>query len=207
MSARTEAAAPCAAPLTRTRHPTPWSRAAVTRPDRPGTQSAVPRARPAPPPVFVDDSGRRRRLGRLLGTGLAVLVLCYVAVVGLTFSGAPLVGRLSPPGVDRLSRPAGDDGVDVGPGSRESPLPPAAASPAAPPSDDAEPAAEGADSPAPVERQTPSPTTTAPASTTTITTSPGPGQGATTSVPTPSSTVPEHTHPTGGPPTEPPGKP
>jgi hypothetical protein len=33
------------------------------------------------------------------------------------------------------------------------------------------------------------------------------GQGTTTSVPTPSSTVPEHTHPTGGPPTEPPGKP
>jgi hypothetical protein len=48
--------------------------------------------------VFVDDSGRRRRAGRLVGICLATLVLSYVAVVGLTFSGAPLVNRLAPPG-------------------------------------------------------------------------------------------------------------
>lgn len=160
--------------------------------------------------MFVDDSGRRRRAVRLLGACLAALVLCYVAVVGLTFSGAPLVGRLAPPGIGELSRPAGDDGLDVGPGSQESPLPAAAVAPdgsatgargsapsntaARPPAGPQPTAAQGA-------------TSVTPTTTPTTTTTPGRGQGTSTSVPTPSSTVPERTHTTGGPPTEPPGKP
>jgi hypothetical protein len=184
----------------RTGHPTPWSRPDPSRRDRP---TPGRRRRPVPPPVFVDDSGRRRRAGRLVGACLAALVLGYVAVVGLTFSGAPLVGSLAPPGIGDLSRPAGDDGLDVGPGSQESPLPAAAVAPGA--------SETGAPGPAPwrpsAETQPAADPATTSATPTTTTTTPLRGQGTTTSVPTPSSTVPEHTHPTGGPPTEPPGKP
>jgi hypothetical protein len=186
----------------RTGHPTPWSRPDPSRRDRPTTGR---RRRPAPPPVFVDDSGRRRRAGRLLGACLAALVLGYVGVVGLTFSGAPLVGRLSPPGIGELSRPAGDDGLDVGPGSQESPLPAAAVAPHASATEAGAPS--NADSRPAAESQPAADPATTSATPTTTTTTPLRGQGTTTGVPTPSSTVPEHTHPTGGPPTEPPGKP
>jgi hypothetical protein len=145
--------------------------------------------------VFVDDSGRRRRAGRLLGACLAALVLSYVGVVGLTFSGAPLIGWLAPPGVDQLSRPAGDAGLGVGPGSQESPLPAAAAPDETP--------VDGAPRPAGTSAAQ---ATTVPGAVTTTTTL-APGQSTNSTVPTPSSTVPEHTHPTGGPPTDPPGKP
>jgi hypothetical protein len=156
--------------------------------------------------VFVDDSGRRRRAGRLLGAGVAALVLCYVGVVGLTFSGVPLVGRLAPPGIGQLSRPAGDGGLDVGPGSRESPLPAGALAPPGSATEAPGTAPGNAGTPSPAEaRPTAAPTTTTASPTTTTTTTPG--QGTTSSVPTPSSTVPEHTHTTGGPPPEPPGKP
>jgi hypothetical protein len=148
-----------------------------------------PDRRPAPAPVFVDDSGRRRRAGRVVGAGLGVLVFGYLTVVGLAFAGVPLVGRLAPPGVSQLSRPAGDGGVAIGPGAVESDLPPAATGPSS-----AGPGATLTDASA---------TTTTIASTTTST---APGRGATTSVPSPASTVPERTHTT-GPPTEPPGKP
>lgn len=142
----------------------------------------------------------------MLGACLAALVLGYVGVVGLTFSGAPLVGRLAPPGIGDLSRPAGDDGLDVGPGSQESPLPAAAVAP--------DGSADGLSGPAPANAASrpsaesqpdaaPATTSATPTTTTTL----GRGQGTTTSVPTPNSTVPEHTHSTGGPPTEPPGKP
>jgi hypothetical protein len=187
----------------RTGHPTPWSRSAAGRPNRP----AEPRRhRPIPPPVFVDDSGRRRRAGRLLGACLASLVLCYVGVVGLTFSGAPLVGRLAPPGIGQLSRPAGDEGLDVGPGSRESPLPAGALAPPGSATEARGTAPGNAGTPSPAEaRPTAAPTTTTASPTTTTTTTPG--RGTTSSVPTPSSTVPERTHTSGGPPPEPPGKP
>ncbi len=186
--------------LSRTRHPTPWTRQATRRLDRPAPERPPV---PAPTPVFVDDSGRRRRAGRLLGIGLGALVLAYVTVVGLTFAGAPVVGRLAPPGVAQLSRPTGDDGPGVvGPDAREAALPPAGASPD-PASAPGDTPSAGLDAGGPIE-QPGSTTTTAPPTTTT---SAPPGQGATTTVPTPSSTVPDRTHPTAGPPTEPPGKP
>jgi hypothetical protein len=153
--------------------------------------------------VFVDDSGRRRRAGRLVGTCLAALVLSYIAVVGLTFSGAPLIGRLAPPGVDQLSRPAGDAGLGVGPGAQESPLPPVAAEAQDGTSDAREIAqVDGAIEPGET------PATTVPSdATATTTTTVAPGRSTNSTAPTPSSTVPEHTQPTGGPPLEPPGKP
>jgi hypothetical protein len=197
MSPRADTAPGRPAHRSRTAHPTPWSRPATRHLGRTG---AVRRVRPAPPPVFVDDSGRRRRAGRLVGICLATLVLSYVAVVGLTFSGAPLVNRLAPPGVDRLSRPGGDDGLSMGPDAEESPLPPAALGSGAP--------SEGRDVTGAVTTRhpagTPAPPTTAPVASTTTT---APGRSTNSTVPTPSSTVPEHTHTTHGPPAEPPGKP
>ena len=142
----------------------------------------------------------------MLGACLAALVSAYVAVVGLTFSGAPLVGRLAPPGVEQLSRPAGDAGVDVGPGAQVSPLPPAAtaAPEAGSRADEVDPS--GTDAAATGEvtdaASTGAPTATTIATTTTTTT---PGRSTHTTEATPSSTVPEHS--TGGPPAEPPGKP
>jgi hypothetical protein len=50
------------------------------------------------------------------------------------------------------------------------------------------------------------PATTVPSAATATTTTVAPGQSTNSTAPTPSSTVPEHTHPTGGP-VEPPGKP
>lgn len=174
--------------LSRTRHPAPWSRAQTRVLDPP----ARPRGRrPAPAPVFVDDSGRRRRAGRVVGAGLGALVFGYLTVVGLAFAGVPLVGRLAPPGVSQLSRPAGDGGVAIGPGAVESDLPPAATgSQTSVPTPTAAPADQ------------PAATTTTASTTTTV----APGRGATTSVPAPPPSVPERTHTT-GPPTEPPGKP
>lgn len=206
MPPRTDAASSGPAHLSRTRHPTPWTREATRQVDRP---TPTRRLRPAPTPVFVDDSGRRRRVGRLFGTGLGILVVAYVAVVGLTFAGAPLVGRLAPPGVGQLSRPTDDDAAGVvGPDALETALPSAAAShePASTPADLTGADATGADLDAGESVDQPGATATTPAPATTTTTAP-PGQGATTSVPTPNSTVPDRTHPTGGPPTEPPGKP
>ena len=182
-------------------HLTPWARPPATTVDR----RPAWRSRPAPPPVFVDDSGRRRRAGRMLGTCLAALVSAYVAVVGLTFSGAPLVGRLAPPGVEELSRPAGDAGVDVGPGAQVSPLPPAATGPGARiGSRRGRPVRHrrGGDRRGHDATSTAVPTATTIASTTTTTT---PGRSTHSTEATPSSTVPEHS--TGGPPAEPPGKP
>ena len=201
MPPRTEAPPRGPAHLSRTRHPTPWTRQTPRVVDRPAP--ARRRTGPGPTPVFVDDSGRRRRAGRVLGTGLGLLVVAYVTVVGLTFAGAPLVGRLAPPGVAQLSRPTPDDAADVvGPGARETELPSAAAPPG--PLSATDPATGADPGGSPDDPSGAGVTTSAPPTTTTT----APGQGATTSVPTPSSTVPDRTHPTaGGRPTEPPGKP
>lgn len=132
-------------------------------------------------------------------------MLSYIGVVVLTFSGAPLVGHLAPPGVDELSRPAGDDGLGVGPGSHESPLPEAAADEM---SGGGEVSQVGDEAPQPSEGSAPtSAGTSAAVTTSTATTTTAPGRSTNSTVPTPSSTVPEHTHATGGPPPEPPGKP
>jgi hypothetical protein len=190
--------------LSRRRHPAPWSQ-------QPGgeIQSVTLRRSPEPEPlpVFVDESGRRRRVGQLLGVSLGTLVLGYVVVVALTFGGAPVVGSFAPPGLGDLSRPAGDDGPGVGSGAQVSPLPTAGAPGSAPvaggaaSADQAPVVAGEAD-----DEPEPSTPTTAPPPPSTTTTAP-PGQGTTTSAPVPNSTVPDHTPPTGGPPTDPPGKP
>jgi hypothetical protein len=190
--------------LSRRRHPAPWSQRPTGEIERVTVRHA---AEPAPLPVFVDESGRRRRVGQMLGVSLGTLVLGYVVVVALTFGGAPGVGSFAPPGLGDLSRPAGDDGPGVGSGAQVSPLPTAGAPGSAPvvggaASSDQAPAIGQASDEAEPSATSP---TTAPAPTTT-TTAP-PGQGTTTSAPVPNSTVPERTPPTGGPPTEPPGKP
>jgi hypothetical protein len=64
-------------------------------------------------PVFVDDSGRRRRAIRIVGTTSAVVVVAYVAFVGSTFAGVPGAGRLEAPWLGALTNPA-DGGADVG---------------------------------------------------------------------------------------------
>ena len=192
----------------RRRHPAPWSQPPTGEVQRVDVRR---NADPAPVPVFVDESGRRRRVGQMLGVSLGTLVLGYVVVVALTFGGAPVAGSFAPPGLGDLSRPAGDDGPGVGSGAQVSPLPTAVVPGSAPvaggaATSDPAPAPAG-DAPAPADpgATTLVPTTTAPPPSTT-TTAPR-GQGATTSVPVPNSTVPERTPPTGGPPSEPPGKP
>ena len=154
-------------------------------------------------PVFVDDSGRRRRWGRIVGVCLGVVVLAYVGLVGLTFAGVQLAGTLVP-GVDGLSDP-GEGPSGTGAGARETPLPPAAFDPQAVPAD-GWPGARSASGPdtSPAPTQPPGTPTSAPTTTTTA-----PGGGSTTTVPSPNSTVPDHTPPStpGGPPDEPPGKP
>lgn len=189
----------------RRRHPAPWSQ----RPTGETERFAVRRtADPAPLPVFVDESGRRRRVGQMLGVSVGTLVLGYVVVVALTFAGAPVVGSLAPPGLGDLSRPAGDDGPGVGSGAQVSPLPTAGAPGSAPdaggaaaPDPTPDTAAEVDDPPEP---STTTPTTAPPPPTTTTVPR---DASPTTSTPVPSSTAPERTPPTGGPPAEPPGKP
>ena len=157
--------------------------------------------------MFVDDSGRRRRAGRLLAVGVASLAVGYLAVVGLTFAGAPIVGHLAPPGLDQLARPAGDEGAGVGPAQRESSLPPAAGAGAV----SGGTAATAGSTPTTGDETataTPlTPTSLAPPATTATTAAAPPGQGTTTTLPSPSSTVPDRTAPGGGPPDHPPGKP
>ena len=205
MSSPPEAPVRRPAPRSRTGAPTPWARP-TRQIDRP---RPAPRVRAAPPPVFVDDSGRRRRAGRIVGSGLAIVVFAYIGVVGLTFSGVPLIGRLAPPGVNQLSRPAGDRGLDVGPDAQVSALAPEAVAGA----DAASPAAGSAPGAGDDPKSTDTAVSSAAAApavvTTTLatTTTTAPGLGTSSTIPTPSSTVPEHTNPTGGPPTEPPGKP
>ena len=142
----------------------------------------------------------------MIGIALGTLVAGYVAVVGMTFAGVPLVGRLAPPGVEQLTRPAADQGVSVSPGAQQSPLPTDGTGEGSldgvePPAGDAEAGQATADG------RTGATTTSSTSTTvvTTTTTAP-PGNGATTSVPGSNGTVPDRTHTT-GPPAEPPGKP
>ncbi|HEX6420074.1 MAG TPA: hypothetical protein VFZ77_16355 [Acidimicrobiales bacterium] len=192
--------------LSRTRDPAPWSRRGA--PNQPvagatGDATATGDAPAAPAPVFVDDTGRRRRAGRLLAGGVALLTAGYLAVVGLTFAGAPLAGHLAPPGVERLARPAGDTGAAVGPGAHEATIP----SPAGAPGEAATTPAAGGDGTAPDDGAPATAATADPTTSTTATTAPPPGQGTGTTLPTPSSTVPDRSGHGGGPPDEPPGKP
>lgn len=195
--------------LTRTGHPTPWSR-------QPTRELQVPRALVtdirgrATAPVFVDESGRRHRRGRKLAAAIGAMALVYLIVTVLALAGAPGVGRLAPPGIDRLTRPSAGRGGDVavGPDARESPLPPAAVAPKGPPTGESSSGGSGdtigsTGHPGTVTTGDGASTT----STSTTTTAPTPGNGSATSVPSPSSTVPDRTRPTGGgPPDAPPGQ-
>jgi hypothetical protein len=182
-----------------------WHDHATTAAEPGGDDPAEADAAPSgATPVFVDDSGRRRRWGRIVGVGLGVVVLAYVAVVGLTFAGVQLAGTLAPPGVDDLLEPAGERPAGVGPGAEESPLPPEAFDPDADPAGAAattDPASDEADA-SPTTDQGADASTTAATTTTTVATT-------STTAPSPNATVPDHTRPTtaNGPPDEPPGKP
>jgi len=153
--------------------------------------------RPQPRPVFVDDSGRRRRVARLAGVSLGGLAFAYLVVVGATFAGVPGLGRLDTPGLGQLTRPAGDR-ADVGDEPVEQAVPAEVAGPvggagADVPTGDADvsttttEATPAAPTDPPVATTTVS--TTVPATATTV-----PGRGTST----PSSTVPAKG---GGPPT------
>jgi cytoskeletal protein RodZ len=151
-------------------------------------------------PVFVDDSGRRRRVARIVGTTSGGVALAYVVFVGMTFTGVPGLGQLDAPGLGQLTNPAGEQ-ADVGSDPVEQALPDGIAGVAG--SDGATTTTTGTSgqgdastAPATTAVSPITTTTLAPATTTTVH-----GQGATTSVPSPNSTVPDK----GGPPTSRPG--
>ncbi|HEX8802966.1 MAG TPA: hypothetical protein VF743_02195 [Acidimicrobiales bacterium] len=194
-----------AAHLARTRHATPWSRPTTPEVVAPegliaedgGIGADLVRAGP----VFVDESGRRRRVGRAIGACIGALLLGYAAVVALTFAGVPVAGTLALPGVDALARPTGQDAADVGAGAGEVRLPDGASDAAGSATTTTAPrsAATPADPGAADADGASTTSSTAPATTTTT-----PGNRSTTSLPEPSSPT---TRPGHGPPAEPPGKP
>ena len=144
--------------------------------------------------MFVDDSGKRRRLARLVGTSVGGLALVYVTFVGLTFAGAPGLGGLDAAGLGQLTNPAGDE-TDVGSNPVEQAAPEEVADEPAGPAVVADATVPEASSPATTAGGSavtapPAPTTTVPATTTTTTH----GHGTAT----PNSTVPDKG---GGPPT------
>ena len=80
-------------------------------------------AETAPPPVFVDDTGRRRRRGQRVGRVVGACFLSYVLLLGASLARAPWVPRVTLPGVGSLLAP--DDPVPprLGPDALSSPLP------------------------------------------------------------------------------------
>jgi hypothetical protein len=190
----------------------------IDRPDRPARQDLAPWARrrrpaqePAPTivaarvgaaPVFVDDSGRRRRIGRLVASSVVVAIAAYTAVIALNLAGVPLVGNVAPPGVDRLARPVGDTPVVTGPSTEVvtlPPPPPSSDGTTPGPADEDDPSAATGSTAAP-DPTAPSTTTTAPTPTTTVR-----GHGPTTTVTAPGTTDPVRGN-GGGRPDTPPGQ-
>jgi hypothetical protein len=157
-------------------------------------------------PVFVDDSGRRHRWARLAALGAGTVVAVYLAVVVLTFVGAPGLRELETPGLGEFARPAGSRHADVGASPETHAVPEALAG--LPGSEDPDATSsttsEGGSAEAPVAGTPASPIGLGPTTTVSTTTSTPPTPSSTS--PTRSSTVPE---PPGGngPPTTPPGKP
>jgi len=158
-----------------------------------------------PRPVFVDDSGRRRRVARAIGTTVGLLVLVHVTFVGLTFTGLPGLGGVDLVGLGSLTAPAGGR-ADVGTDPVEQIVPEAVIEPDR--EDVPTPTTSGHDDQltgAPVATTTAPPTTTTAPATTTVplaatpgaTTTTLPGNGHDTAGQSPSSTVPDK----GGPPT------
>ena len=56
----------------------------------------------APTPVFVDDTGRRHRLVRLIGWTAGGLTLAYLALLGISLIGSPGLVPLSLPAIGRV---------------------------------------------------------------------------------------------------------
>jgi hypothetical protein len=158
--------------------------------------------------VFADDSGRRHRVARIVGTTLAALTLVYVAFVGLTFAGVAGLGRFDAAGLGALTHPAGDH-ADVGSDPVEQAAPEVAGRTglvtATDGTDQGEASAEQAVTPATATTVPPMTTIVPPTTTTTgmpaTTTTTVHGRGPPTSDPTSNSTVPDK----GGPATSLPG--
>ena len=155
-------------------------------------------------PVFVDDSGRRHRVARIVGTTLGALALVYVAFVGLTFAGVAGLDRRDPAGLGALTSPAGDH-ADVGSDPVEQAAPDLTGgsgldglTAATDGTDDGDASTEPSATRATPTTMSPATTTTGVPATTTTTVH---GRGPTTSDHTPNSTVPDK----GGPPTSLPG--
>lgn len=66
------------------------------------TPATPPTTDAAPAPVFVDDSGRRHRFVRLVGWCLGILMLAYLALLGISLVGSPGLLPLSLPAIGRL---------------------------------------------------------------------------------------------------------
>lgn len=157
-------------------------------------------------PVFVDDSGRRHRWARLAALGAGTVVAVYLAVVALTFVGAPGLRELETPGLGEFARPAGSRHADVGASPETHAVPEVLAGRAGSEDPDATSSTtpEGGSAEAPAASNT---AVSLPGlGTTTVSTTTSTPPTPSSTVPTPSSTVPE---PPGGngPPTTPPGKP
>ena len=84
----------------------------------------------APLPIFVDDSGRRRRVVRRLAMAATTAALGYLVVLVATLVGLPGLGRVPLPGVEELRTPAPAERTVVGDRTFDEPLPELA--PAAP---------------------------------------------------------------------------
>lgn len=202
----------------------PWS--ALDADGGGGAAAAETPADGTPAPVFVDDSGRRHRVGRRVAWAVVAGVGIYMVVIALGLAGVLFVGRLAPPGLDRLVEPAGNTGVVGGPDVDETPLP----STSEPTTDDAgststvgDPAGSSsaaADStpatasPLPTDAVTTGAETTASPPTEATTTTASPGRSSTTTTaPTttttegrPGSGSPPSSTPGGGRPDDPPGQ-
>ena len=66
------------------------------------TPATPPTPDAAPSPVFVDDSGRRHRFVRVVGWCLGILMLAYLALLGISLVGSPGLVPLSLPAIGRL---------------------------------------------------------------------------------------------------------
>src|SRR4051794_28815198 len=82
-----------------------------------------PSPQAAPTPVFVDDTGRRHRLVRLVGWVVGGVTVAYLALLGISLVGSPGLLPLSLPAIGRIlpdgSAPQIGTAVKFGHGGRE----------------------------------------------------------------------------------------
>ena len=64
--------------------------------------ASPPSPQAAPAPVFVDDTGRRHRIVRLIGWVAGGLTLAYLALLGVSLIGSPGLVPLSLPAIGRV---------------------------------------------------------------------------------------------------------